>query len=1832
MANSTKTPDQYASGSETFSDNLVGFQVVDGVSQMTNTSFAIDRVIPEKDSKTFHTQPFSDFLTLDTIKQEEVQQTTSGSTTSTKSDKIKFYDSKNDGSKSLFGSLSKRLNVSVQNIIKGYPAAIYVDANSPIKATNFTAENIVYDVKTKVTTFQVQVSMLFNPFDILLNEPKSNTLPEVTNSIRNFFSSYTKYVIEISGTTFDILNYTEADTNNKITLQVNKDCFSGSTGYTSSYLIRPNNGIVEEFYNGLDELEIILMDRETIPKFQASLKVPKDLNGGSSTELVTEIVIWPTTKDGWNPQIMGIDFDTYLEQLSSIGNEIDNYKSNLIVRFLTAPQLFEFDTPEQKYEAINQIYGQSFDQVKKFIDNIAFMRNVTYDKINNVPDLLLKNRATTLGLSTVSLFDEKSLQDSLYTRNNTQYIGLNIGKNLVETEYEFYRRILVNLAQLFKSKGTRMAIEFFLKFIGAPEPLIRFDEYIYKVDGPLPKLTFEDDIKAAIQGNYISYTALWTGTTPTSNVIYGPYIANQPPAASSVYTLVATTGSTVLSRDRYPVDPVTGLPRGTQSTDGSIFFEMGAGWYRKTLDHRSHDILDTDNSNLTGRTKVIKTMSKPFTYGEDYFDYYRKLPGLDYGYDLTAEIDNSKTEIINSEAESRYILNRKNVNIFLSSDRAVDFDIYTKSRNLLLSFATLPPQTGVTFAEFLNSSLSTVIKNSNTVKYERYYYILDAIYNAYKNNVGFTPYNYIKVNEFIERMSPYWTEIIDQFVPATTLWLGGNSIENGTFNRSKFFYRKPCVPIEFTETLFPDFNNVVEEDLETILGGGTTKNIDVAVSNLRGLFTFSGLTYILYIDVNGHLFSGTTEPITNELFTGFTPSADCTSLTDTTDWIPLICEYKNWISPNIPAIKLKWIEGIQNLVDNINEQAGETGVSVSFEIFTDENGVERIRFTLQNEECKEGEDVDFYFEPLYNVPKSLCDLRVAVNTPGGMYTGDISCRLKSDIYITVQKSSNNPVPDGPQIGQNLYNGFVTGIEENNPLPVNIYVTSGTTCTGGTFCTDCESGYTWSHYTGNTCYTTVTTGATSGTPVSLLAVTSNQYSAFGTRIFDKIYYDGGTVGGTVVKNLTTPVLWRYVSGSLPGNGPLNRCALWHSVGGDPVNKWLGFSVCLTGFTDLKTYYIGIAADNHYRLALDNVELLNTTGDTSTHLDYHHKYWNMYPIEIGPGTHILELFGLNEGSIAGFGCEVYDNTFSEITGATQYSDLNVIFTSSGVTNATIVQTATGGNTTSGYTCPSGFTYSSCSGFCVETLYCDSTAETGTTFGVCTECSFDEVDISPIVATSSGCTFMLSDVSETDIYDIIVADAANCEQKIRIEGLTPRIIEVNETTGYTIYPNVQYKTTFNFGLKKGTVVYKEINQVSLIVWENFRDAILNGDIVEILIDDVQVGDTLYSITPKDVSQIPLSQFVTAFNNNDSFDFTFTYKRITVTQVECSSSIKKNIINNEFVVLPTTKLYVFTNMDTNLTRVPYHFTYKYPEDLYIAVTGSTPTPCCQAPKNFTESSDYLVDQYGFLIEVNSVDLNYCDRGIFYVIDYIDTPSAPEMMAPVPPTPVVQTNRVILFNGAETGTTRIIVSYTKEEFKCLDMKLQQYFINSICDTPPTVEELTRYVCDMGECVPDDCIFDASFIENECVNCLVNTQIIVSYDMSESQTLNATHACNAAKFNLYANDTLLGQVNINNTGADDYFNYPPGEDAYSYYPNVNYNRYNVIGMSPTQAKEISDLAVDGIVEFRLECAYPATVDSPYPCHETVAHIQMIRNDEVVYDGYPINNFIKINPCSGQIYE
>jgi len=1038
-----KVPSQAASGAETFNDFLVGRQITDGTSALTNTVFAIDKIIPQKDSKTFKSNPFSEFLTLGTLKENEGIQTTTSKTSKKRTDEVKFRGNKKYGDKSLFGSLKSRILVSITRIVEKFPAGLSVIANSPIGNSPFSADNITYDDSANITTLFIERSKLFNPFEIQLIEPISVVKPETENELRNFYSSFTKYVLDINKTPYPILEYTEPNNLNKIELRVYGNPFTGTT-YSENILIRPNDGLVEEFFLGLDDLEESLLNRETDPIYTSSFKVPKDSLDGSKTSLVDVQYSWPIAGDGFNIQIIGIDFDIYVSNLSDIADEIDDFKSNLMVRFLAAPQLFEFDTEDKRAESVFQLYGQSFDSVKKYIDNIAYMRNVSYDKINNIPDILLKNLAENLGLSTINLFDQKKLEDVLYSRIESNYDGVPTGSNLIDAEHEFYRRILVNLAYIYKSKGTRASIDFFLKFLGAPEPLIKIDEYIYRVTSIPASFDLQQDIYDVIQGNKVYSYATFDSTGFT-------------------YSQVSFTASTTYNREGYPVDEITGLPRRAFNETEGIFYQKGSGWYDITLNHRSPLVLDTENSVLTGRTKTILTKNKSYSYGEEYFNQYRTLPGLDTGYNLVLDVDNKKGQQI--EDNSLLILNRKNIGIYISPARGIDYDIFRQSSELEISFGTntLPPQTGKTFAEFLDTFIHTLVTNSNKIRYKKNYIELEDVYRDYiSQTTGFTPYHQINVTEFVEKVSPYWPQLVEQLVPSTTLWTGGNLIENNVFGRPKYQYKFDCQPIQFIEELYPNFENIIEEDLENILGEEV---------NFRGLLNLTGMTYYPIIEIDGIVYggadysgltssmyvvvSGTSNTSTSAKLFDPQPFTGCTSGVTSGDTVnlSLICDYKDYLLPDPVKIKELWLSALEELINDITitrNSAGyepyapftgttgqtyysETIPLIKYETFVDENGIEKVKFSsvkLGPNECSVSEYFDYRFESDYDIVKNSNSLSVHVYGDNQSYCETPSgCTMTTDLFIEVIGYKTG-VQEGSDWSFYIYANCVSGNNQN----------------------------------------------------------------------------------------------------------------------------------------------------------------------------------------------------------------------------------------------------------------------------------------------------------------------------------------------------------------------------------------------------------------------------------------------------------------------------------------------------------------------------------------------------------------------------------------------------------------------------------------------------------------------------------------------------------------------------------------------------------------------------------------------------------------------------------
>jgi hypothetical protein len=191
---------------------------------------------------------------------------------------------------------------------------------------------------------------------------------------RNLPNTYLDYAISIEGLEYKVQSFLPSDAlySGYIAFYVSGAPFgTTATTSTTNFQIRPNDYIVDKvFAETFDEIENFLLNRLVIPEYTAVFKVPQEQDNGNIT-INNQKVTWP--KDGaWNLDIRNAVFDDYITILQEVGEAFDSFKTNLISRFLTAGSLKEFDTLGRKVEKVFQIYGVSFDDIKKYIDGLSF--------------------------------------------------------------------------------------------------------------------------------------------------------------------------------------------------------------------------------------------------------------------------------------------------------------------------------------------------------------------------------------------------------------------------------------------------------------------------------------------------------------------------------------------------------------------------------------------------------------------------------------------------------------------------------------------------------------------------------------------------------------------------------------------------------------------------------------------------------------------------------------------------------------------------------------------------------------------------------------------------------------------------------------------------------------------------------------------------------------------------------------------------------------------------------------------------------------------------------------------------------------------------------------------------------------------------------------------------------------------------------------------------------------------------------------------------------------------------------------------------------------------
>lgn len=590
-----------------FSPNLVGLQFTDGATLFTMGNFSITTNITPSVAIDFNSGDFSESFCLENLNITQSESVVLDSNT------LNVYlnlDPTNIERYVYFGSFSEFLRVNIEEILMTWKGSLYVTdlidnyGYSQIKNTVLTYS---YDNYTNTSTFLIPSSLTINDYGLIY---ESNTMIPEYGDISNLSYSFKDYQISNDYGDFIVLGFTGTSSNNQyiqiITSGETFPTLTGSTFGSFKYHLRPNDVVMDKyFFSQLDEFKSMLMNRLVKPKYTVTLQTPMVTEVGVMN--VTNRLTWPTT-DGFNLDNNGDAYTSYVRKFYDIVATYDTTKTDLMVRRFVSESIIEFDTDGgdgselfgKKVTKLLRIYGREFDEVKKYADGISFASHVTYNKKDNMADELIKEFATVLGFDTILSFNDNNLLKNNLSTSVEVFSGYSRSMTISEMDIELWRRLIINAWWLYKSKGHRKVIEFYLNLFGIDECLIDFDEIIYIAKD---KLNYSDTIRRI--ANYLD---------PISG------------------------DTSVVELDTLPMD-VEGFPSVLPNTP-DYYFQMNGFWY------------NGGNLSSQGNNPHIG----PYDYGTEYFDRFRCMVdgfnGAESGITTFTTLTNYFTDYNNGTIEN----------------------------------------------------------------------------------------------------------------------------------------------------------------------------------------------------------------------------------------------------------------------------------------------------------------------------------------------------------------------------------------------------------------------------------------------------------------------------------------------------------------------------------------------------------------------------------------------------------------------------------------------------------------------------------------------------------------------------------------------------------------------------------------------------------------------------------------------------------------------------------------------------------------------------------------------------------------------------------------------------------------------------------------------------------------------------------------------------------------------------------------------------------------------------------------------------------------------------
>ena len=198
------------------------------------------------------------------------------------------------------------------------------------------------------------------------------------------------------------------------------------------------------------------------------------------------------------------------------------------------------------------IWAKFFDEMKLFIDSFSSLRTVSYDTGASMPNNFLRDLVRQYGFHMPALFSDSTLDQYVAGENVGQEISSN-ETPVKHVQNELLRRIMINLPDVLRSKGTQHSIKVFLRAVGIdPDNSVRLREF----GGPTTRqLSFTREKKHEV-GTMVEFI--------TSSLATSPYLS-----ASRYEPGFPTIRGAFVQADKFPPNGISNDPNDGLLTSGS---------------------------------------------------------------------------------------------------------------------------------------------------------------------------------------------------------------------------------------------------------------------------------------------------------------------------------------------------------------------------------------------------------------------------------------------------------------------------------------------------------------------------------------------------------------------------------------------------------------------------------------------------------------------------------------------------------------------------------------------------------------------------------------------------------------------------------------------------------------------------------------------------------------------------------------------------------------------------------------------------------------------------------------------------------------------------------------------------------------------------------------------------------------------------------------------------------------------------------------------------------------------------------------------------------------